>query len=593
MTAGQGLIFAIIGAALVFFAWGRWRYDVVAVAALIVAVAVGVVPADRAFSGFGDAAVITVAAVLILTRSLQRAGTAERISALLGAVPGRAALQIGALTGAVAVLSAFMNNVGAMALMLPVALNAARRYDIPPSRMLMPIAFGSLLGGLTTLIGTPPNVIIASYRAAATGSPFGMFDYSPAGLGVALIGIAFIATIGHRLLPSLGKGESAADKLFDIGDYVTEVNVPAEHPLIGKPLREIVVAADGDVSVVALFRGGQRQLAPPWFERLREGDTLMIEGDPESLTKAVDATRLELAGDREITSESLRSDDVVLAEAIVGPGSLLEGRTARGLRINSRYGINVLAVAREARQLHDRIGHIRFHPGDVLLVQAPGATMPETLSALGCLPLAERELSLGGRRSHVPLMIFGAAILATVFGIAPVHVAFVAAVLLIALLDAMPLREMYDAIDWPVVVLLGAMLPVGAALQTTGATDRIAGFITGLGAGAPAVVLIGIVMAVAMLLSAAVNNAATAVLMAPVAIGVANTLGVSVDPFLMAVAIGSSCAFLTPIGHQSNLLVMGPGGYHFGDYWRMGLPISLVVLFTATPLIVLIWPLGG
>ena len=590
MTTDQATAFAIIALGLVLFVWGRWRYDLVAVLMLVLSVAAGIVPANAAFSGFGNAAVITVVAVLIISRSLQRTGVADRLADVVVNLSDRPVVQIGALTLAVAVMSAFMNNVGALALMLPVTLQAADSHGIPPSRMLMPVAFGSLLGGMTTLIGTPPNIIIASYRADAAGAPFAMFDFAPVGVAAAVIGVAFIAVVGYRLLPVGRKGASTRDLLFEMKDYITEVRVPEANPLIGKPVRSVVVLGDGDVAVVALFRGGKRQLAPPWYEKIQQDDTLIIEGDPASLAGVLDASGLELAGEGDITSEALRSDEVVLVEAVVNPGSRLDGRTARGLRLNSRFGVNLLAVARMTRQLRQRVGHIRLRAGDVLLVQGPAHTMAEALSALGCLPLAERGLRLGVRRRALPLIIFAAAIVAAAFDVAPVDVAFVAAVALIILLDGLPLREAYDAVDWPVVVLLGAMLPVGAALETTGATGLVAGAITGASDRLPVAAVIVLIMIVAMLLSAVINNAATAVLMAPVAIGVARTLEASVDPFLMAVAIGSSSAFLTPIGHQSNLLVMVPGGYRFGDYWRLGLPLAVLVIAAATPVLLWVWP---
>ena len=594
MTTDQLLAFGIIAIGLALFAWGRWRYDVVALGLLLFSVIVGIVPADRAFTGFGNAAVVTVIAVLILGRALQRAGVIDRIADVLRNRSRHPVKQILAISAGVAFLSAFMNNVGALALMLPVTMEAAKKHEIPPSKLLMPTAFASLLGGLMTLIGTPPNIIIASYRAAELGVPFGMFDFTPVGGLIAIIGIAFLAVFAFRLLPDVRKGESAAEKLFEMEDYVTETRVPTGSHLIGKPMREIFAVSDGNVSVVALYRGEQCHLAPPWYERIEEGDTLIIEGDPVSLKKTVEAARLEPVANRRITSESLRSEDVVLTEVVVSPGSRLEGHTARGLRMNARFGANVLAVAREARPLREPVGNIRYRAGDMLLLQGPAATMPETLSALGCLPLAERELMPSGSSplNTTPVLLFLGAIAVTTLGLLPAHIAFMTAVVATVLLNALPLREAYEAIDWPVVVLLGAMLPVGAALQTTGATELVAGFITELGGRLSGPLLLVVIMAVTMLLSAVINNAATAVLMAPVAIGVAKTLGVSIDPFLMAVAVGCSCAFLTPIGHQSNILVMVPGGYRFGDYWRLGLPLSILILATAPALILWVWPLS-
>ncbi len=595
MTTPQIIAFGIIIASLVLFAWGRWRYDIVAMGALVVAVICGIVPSESAFSGFSDPAVITVAAVLIISQSLQRSGAINVLAGSIGKLPSNPMIQIGALTLTVAVLSAFMNNVGALALMLPVAIRAAQASNMPPSRVLMPIAFGSLLGGLATLIGTPPNIIISSYRAEVLGKSFGegggfaMFDFAPVGALAALAGVIFIFTIGYRLIPHREGGDSALDDLMQIDEYVTEISVPEGSPLIGKPIREIVVLADGDISVVALIRQGDKQLAPPWYTLMQPGDHLMIEGGTEAIAMAVEKSGFGLTTDRDISKESLSSDDVIVVEAVVNPGSRLEGRTAGGLRINSRYGVNILAVARQGKPIRDRIGHIRFQAGDVVLIQGAEQLLYESLNSLGCLPLASREITVPGRNSYMPLAIFAAAIAAAVFGLVRIDVAFIAAVVVLVATRLFPLREMYDSVEWPVIVLLGAFLPVGAALNSTGATSLIADGITAIAGGMPLWVMLVTIMTISAVLSAVINNAATAVLMAPIAVSVANIAGVNFDPFLMAVAIGSSSAFLTPIGHQSNLLVMGPGGYRFGDYWRMGLPLTAITFAVAAPLLVLFW----
>ena len=595
MTTPQIIAFSIIIASLVLFAWGRWRYDIVAMGALVVAVICGIVPSETAFSGFSDPAVITVAAVLIISQSLQRSGAINVLAEAIGKLPSNPMIQIGAHTLTVAVLSAFMNNVGALALMLPVAIRAAQASGMPPSRVLMPIAFGSLLGGLATLIGTPPNIIISSYRAEVLGKSFGegggfgMFDFAPVGALAALAGVIFIFTIGYRLIPHREGGDSALDDLMQIDEYVTELVVPEESPLIGKPVRELVVLADGDISVVALIRRDDKQLAPPWYTRMQAGDHLMIEGGTEAIAMTVEKSGFSLTTDRDISKESLSSDEVIVVEAVVNPGSRLEGRTAGGLRINSRSGVTILAVARQGRPIRDRIGHIRFQAGDVVLIQGAEQLLYESLTSLGCLPLASREITVAGRKSYLPLVVFAAAIAMAVLGLVRIDVAFVAAVVVLVATRLFPLWEMYDSVEWPVIVLLGACLPVGAALNSTGATALIADGITALAGGMPLWVMLVTIMIISAVLSAVINNAATAVLMAPIAVSIANIAGANFDPFLMAVAIGSSSAFLTPIGHQSNLLVMGPGGYRFGDYWRMGLPLTAITFAVAAPLLVLFW----
>lgn len=592
MTAPQILTFGIIGCALVLFVWGRIRYDLVAVAALLLAVLTKVVPADDAFAGFGHPAVITVAAILILSRALRNSGAIERISELLQPFTKSTTLHVLGLTLAVAFCSAFMNNVGALAIFLPVALQSAYDTKRPAALLLMPIAFASLLGGLTTLIGTPPNIIISALRKDATGEPFAMFDFTPVGLTVMAVGLLFIALAGWRLIPLRQAEEPGERPLMRLDDYITEVQLPPNSSFVGRRLVDLETLVQDDASVVALTRRKDRLLAPSGFLRLQAGDILTIESDTEALKKLVDRAGLEIVGASGAGAGPLTSERVGVVEVVVTPGSRMEGRTARSLRLHTRYGVNLLAVSRQGEPINERLGQVRIHSGDVLLLQGEHEAMPEAFSVLGCLPLAERNLSIGGReRSFATPVIFAAAVLFLVAGIVPPHIAFVMAALGVVLVGDISLRDLYESIDWPIVVLLGSMIPVGEALQTTGGTQVIAGPLLALQDVVSPWVILALLMLVTMLLSDIINNAATAVLMGPLAIAVAQGLGHSIDPYLIAVAIGASSTFLTPIGHQSNLLVMGPGGYRFGDYWRMGLPLDLLIIAIAVPTIMLIWPL--
>ncbi len=592
MTSDQIILFVILGAALGLFAWGRWRYDVVAVLALLAAVGTGLVPSADAFSGFGHPAVVTVAAVLILSRSLGDAGLVELAIRLLRPFARNPSLHVFAICAVVAACSAFMNNVGALALILPVALKSAFDANRSPSEVLMPLSFGSLLGGLVTLIGTPPNIIIANLRAAETGEPFAMFDFAPVGLVVALVGVVFIALAGWRLTPVRAHPEEKGESLFEIEHYITEVRLPKGSPYVGRRLVDLESLGQADVAVVALVRRKDRILAPSGFLRLNEGDILIIEADTAALKRVVEDAKLDTIGTAELDAEALRSERVSLVEAVVAPGSRLEGRTARNLRLHTRHGMNLLGVSRQGHQIAQRLGQVRFMTGDVLLLQGEREALPEALATLGCLPLAEREISLARRPGSVlaPL-VFGIAILLAAFGLAAPQVAFVGAVAALVVLGEINLRQIYESVDWSIVVLLGALIPVGMALETTGGSAVVASPILGLQENWPVWAILALLMVVTMLLTDVMNNAATAVLMAPIGVTVAHGLGVSVDPFLMAVAVGASSAYLTPIGHQSNLLVMGPGGYHFGDYWRMGLPLDVLIVAVAVPMILLVWPL--
>ncbi len=590
MTFDQSIVFAVLAGAMVFFAWGRWRYDVVALMALMVVVFAGVVPAHDAFMGFGHPAVITVVAVLIISRALKISGIVEILVAVLsksGSTPTR---QIIATGGTGAVFSAFMNNVGALALMLPVALRNATLSGQAPSRILMPLSFATLLGGLVTLIGTPPNIIIASFREQATGTPFAMFDFTPVGLVVAVVGLAFVSLVGWRLLPTERKGGAAEPDRFQIEAYIIEAKVPAKSKLVGRQIRDLENLCDNEIAVMMIIREDSRRFAPAGTERLAAGDILILEGDPATLNPLFSDRTLNVSREPRVKAEDLESDEFELVEAVVMPLSMIEGRSMRGLKMHERYGINLLAIARQGQAPKTRLGSIRFKTGDILLLQGEKQTIKEVLANLGCLPLAQRGLSLASqKRPLLPTAIFAAAILTAAFGLLPVQIAFVTAVLALLMTNCLSLREAYDSIEWPIVVLLGALLPIGEALHSTGGTALIAGGIADLAGAVPIWAMLGLLMVVSMLLSDLVHNSPTAVLMAPIAISIAKALGLPADPFLMAVAVGSASPYLTPIGHQSNTLVMGPGGYHFADYWRMGLPLDVIILLVAVPMIMLVW----
>jgi len=591
MTSDQLLIFGVLLVTLALFVWGKWRYDLVALLALLTVTLLGIVPWGEAFLGFGHPAVITVAAVLIVGKALANSGLVGLLTRQLSRVGTRITAQVSALTALVALLSAFMNNVGALALLMPVAVRMARKNERPPSLYLMPLAFGSLLGGLTTLIGTPPNIIIATFREDATGDPFRMFDFAPVGLGVGLAGVIFVSLLGWRLLPKR-EGQASRDELFRTGEYLTEVRVPEDSPMVGKSLEEVEQEAGGDVVLAGLIRGEQRRPAPVVFERIRAEDILIVTANSDFLKEFVEEHRLEFAEERELDEAILGSEDVDLMEVVVTPGSRLAGRNPKALRIRGSYGMNILAVARQGARMKERIADIRFRVGDVLLVQGPRAALFDAVPTLGLLPIAERDLSVGDpRRMVLAVGIFGVAVALAALGILGIQIAFVAAAVAAVLAGLVNLDQAYGSVDWPVIVLLGAMIPVGEALESTGAAALVGNLLLEVSAGAAPAVSVGAVLVVTMLLSDIINNAAAAVLMAPVSLAIAAGLQGSPDPFLMAVGLGASCAFLTPIGHQSNTLVLGPGGYRFGDYWRLGLPLEVVIVVVGVPLILWAWPL--
>ncbi len=591
MPVEQYVVFATLALALGLFIWGQWRYDLVAILALLFLTGAGIIPGEEAFYGFGHPAVITVAAVLILSRALMNSGLVDFIVRIMGRFNNNFYLHLIILVVAVTVCSAFMNNIGALALFMPVAIRMARKSKRSPSILLMPLAFGSLLGGLMTQIGTPPNIIISLYRAdTMAGEPFGMFDFTPVGAGVALMGVAFIVFIGWRLIP-VRKGRVSPEDLFEIDNYLTEVYVPEGSKFAGKRLLDLGHATEGDIVVVGLVRNKVKLPVMSPYRIFEEGDHIIIKANAEDLKEFLDVTGLMLAGSRKLSAEDLHSDDMNVAEAVVTANSALEGQTVRSLNLRSIYGINLLGISREGARLRTRPDRVRFRAGDVLLLQGRSEALKEVMSTLGCLPLVERGLNLGRPpRLLLCISVFAAALALATAGVLTVQVAFAAAAAAMILLGFVTLRELYESIDWPVIVLLGAMIPVSKALETTGGAGAISGVIYSFAGDFAPWATLGLILVLTMLLSNVVNNAAAALLMAPVAFSVATGLGVSADPLLMGVAVGASCAFLTPIGHQSNTLVMGPGGYHFGDYWRMGLPLTLLLLACAVPLIMAVWP---
>jgi di/tricarboxylate transporter len=595
LIAGQLIVFAILAATLVLFLWNRWRYDVVALLALVASGLTGLVPPADLFAGLGHPAVVTVAAVLVVSRGLLNAGVVETLARQLTRVGDQLWIQVAALTGIVALSSGVINNVGALALFMPVAIWMSRKSGRSPSFLLMPLAFGSLLGGTLTMIGTPSNIIIATYRQQSGAAPFGMFSFLPAGAAVTLLGLLFISLVGWRLTPRRREQDSSED-LFEISDYLAELRVPEDCKFAGRTLHDLITSVkdDADVLVVGLVRRGQRQQLPSTFEVLREEDILLVESDSGSLKTLMDVTGLALAthADRDDEKKKDRATELNLAEAIVTPESSLVGRTTTALGLRERYGVNVCAVARHGHRLRQRLGKTRFVAGDILLVQTREESMQSALNELGCLPLASRGLRIGRpRKVLLAGSILAVALALIALEIVPAAPALVGAALVMVLTGLIAPGEVYNSIDMPVVILLAAMLPIGQALETTGASELIASGLLEIARSAPPSALLALLMTAVMLLSNVVNNAAAAVVAAPIAVNLAHDMAVSADPFLMAVAIGSSCAFLTPIGHQSNALVMVPGGYKFGDYWRMGLPMSVLVLAVGVPMILWVWPL--
>jgi len=576
-------------------------------------VAVGLVPSADAFAGFGHPAVITVACVLVLSSALQSTGAVDAIARTIKPGSHGPAVMIGGLASMAAVLSAFMNNIGALALLMPIAIQTARKLDLPPGRVLMPIGFASILGGMTTLIGTPPNLIVSGFRNETSGASFAMFDFTPVGLAIAVAGLIFIVSGGWRLVPAR---ERRGVEGFETGAYLTEAYVPDGSKAAGMTLREIERALqEADAQVVGLVRDEMRIPAPNPYRDVRAGDILIVEAEPDVLATALSSLGLELeedvsaspdgqAGENAMddgtagpaavagSARGLGDGDVVLMELAVRPQAELVGYSASDIRLRTRFGINLLAISREGRHAIARLRTTRFRDGDVLLMQGPPGAIREFASHYGCVPLASRDVRLPEPgKALTATAIMAVAVAGAAFGLVPAATAFAGGVLATVLFGIVPARRIYDAIDWSVIVLLAALIPVAGAMASSGTADLIArALLDGVAAG-NAIVALTLILIVTMTLSDFMNNAATAAVMCPIAIGAATALGVNPDAFLMAVAVGASCAFLTPIGHQNNTLIVGPGGFRFGDYWPLGLPLEFIVVIVGVPMLLWVWPL--
>lgn len=660
MTIEQKLILGILALTIAMFLWGRWRHDMVALAALLACVVSGLIDPALAFNGFGHPAVITVACVLVLSAGLQSSGAIDLLARHAMPKDAGPMLSMGVLIGVGALLSGFMNNVGAMALLMPVALQMANRLAIPPGRVLMPLAFGTILGGMTTMIGTPPNLIVSGFRARQEVYGFGMFDFTPVGLAVAIGGCLFVV-LAWRLVPAR---KQAGNEGFETGAYLTEARVTEKSHIVNKRLYDIENEFDDSgAQIVGLIRNNVKINAPSGGRVIRAGDILVLEAEVDSLgtvlatlglaleesvpvEKAAKADETEtsprtdskrtvlasstdsnkhtaavteLAGaeaestanersaagadngrSAEVRSTELKTaestapaaEDMVLMELVVRPESSLQGRSATNIMLRTRYSLNLLAVSRSGSRSKSRLRNFRMQAGDLLLLQGTTESVLEFASDYGCVPLAKRELKIPDKKQALfaaAIMLF--AVAGAAFGLLPAAISFAIGVLASMALKTVPPRNVYQVIDWPIIVLLAALIPVAGAMESTGTAELLATVLMENVAQGNAIIALAMVLIITMFLSDLMNNAATAAVMCPIAIGTAMALGVNADSFLMAVAIGASCAFLTPIGHQNNTLILGPGGFKFSDYWRLGLPLELLVILIALPLLLIFWPL--
>jgi di/tricarboxylate transporter len=583
----------MIAIAVGLFAWGRFRYDLVALGALLAAVAVGDVPAKEAFTGFTSDVVIIIASALVVSAAVSRSGIIETLLRPILPRLRTPNTQVPALAGATALLSMPTKNVGALAILMPVALRTARETGTSPSSLLMPMSFMSLLGGLVTLVGTSTNILVSQVREETLGRPFQMFDFAPVGLALTAAGLVFVS-FGWRLLPRNRQGSSGIEDAIAAAPYSTEAMAPETWPEDLKTVSDLKLGAD-NVQLAAIMRGGATPQKPLPDSELRGGDTLVLEGDQEALERVF--TRLPLvpvADKRQAVEKSDPSEEMRSIEAVIQRGSPLIGNSAQRLTLQQAYGVNLLAVGRSHERIRERLRDVTLRAGDVLVLQAGERALPNIMQNLGVLPLAERTVRMGGvRRRYAPAVILAIAMVLVALKITPVAMAFFGAAVMVVVTGALTMREAYEALEPEVLVLIGALTPLSEAVRHTGGADLIGHALALWLHPAPPLLALAALMVASMACSPFLHNAPTVLVLAPIGVALARGLHLNPDPFLMAVATGAGCDFLTPIGHQCNTLVMGPGGYRFSDYWRLGLPLSVLVIGAGAPLIAYVWPMAA
>ena len=592
MTLNQIILFSLFGLVFVMLIWGRFRYDIVAFSALLVAVVLGVIPSSEAFAGFGHPATLVVALVLVVSAGLVRSGAVFLITRTLinasRSLGGHIAL-MGFVGG---VLSAFMNNVAALALLMPVDIQTARKAKRAVGLSLMPLSFATILGGMVTLIGTPPNIIIAAIREQELGEPFKMFDFAPVGGVAALAGLLFVSLVGWRLIPQRD-AKAKSEGFGDIGQFIAELTVPEESKYIDQRLQSLYETAEkNDVAILGLLRDGKKRYGTAATTELKAGDALILEATPEALDEFRTAVQLDFSDTARHDILTTDSDGLTMLECVVSDTARVNGRSAQAVGLAWRQRSVLMGISRQGKRITKQLRKTILRPGDILLILVPQETADDVISWLGCLPLADRGLQVtADHKVWLAIGLFVVAVFAASVGLIYLPIALGFVVIAYVLTGIIPLHQLYSHIEWPVVVLLGSMIPLGAALQSSGGTELIAGALVDLTQGMAPWTILTILMVATMTLSDVLNNTATTIIAAPISIQMAQSLGVNPDPFLMAVAISASAAFLTPIGHKNNTLILGPGGYSFGDYWRLGLPLEILIVTVSIPAILVFWPL--
>ena len=589
----QSIVFLLISTTLALFIWGRIRYDLIAFMALISGTIVGVIPTHDVFSGFGHPAVVIIALVLIISRGLIRSGAVELISSNLSNFTSGVKTHIAVMGTISAGLSSIVNNVAALAILMPADTQLNQKAKRKPSTTLMALAFTSILGGMVTMIGTASNVVIATYREDALGSPYSMFDFTPVGLIVATSGVLFIAVFGWRLMPRI-KDSDLKDDNEEIRQYVSNVLVTEESPIVSKYLSHLDDVCEGvDVSILGIIRNDERLEGEGFIRNfiIHAKDLLILEGSVQGIDEFMKETKTHYISDSDSDFEFKHTS---LIEAVVPPFSRSVGRSATQLSLLRLRQISLLGISRAGRSIIHHVRNTKIQPGDVLLLHGNSSHLESAVKWMECLTLERRDLQIPHRKkASLAISSFLIAIIASSLGYIDLTIALSLVVIFYIAANVIPKIDIYRSIHWPVIVLLGSMIPIGQALQSSGGAETISNILINISYGASPVTILTSVLIITMLLSAVLNNVATVLVAAPISVEIAKTLTVNPDTFLMAVAIGASCAFLTPIGHQNNTLVMGPGGYRFGDYWKLGLPLEILITVVSIPTLLYFWPLNS
>lgn len=593
MTPEIALLLAILGVALVLFSTERVPADVTALGVMLAIAVTGLLPPDQAFAGFGSETVLMILGLLILTAALLRTGVVDIVGRAIVRRGGTDPLRMVILvTISVTVLSAFISNTAAAAFFLPIVMGVALRARVSPSRLLLPMAFGSILSSSVTLISTSTNIVVSGVMTDYGLSPIGMFELAPVGLPIAVVGLLYVLTVGRWLMPERGEGENLAEA-FGLGPYLSEVLILPDSNLIGKSLEESGLGRDLDLTVLRIVRDKVHHLAPRANTRLRADDVLLVEGKREAILEVKDTGGVDIKADVKLSDPDLKAEDARLVEAIILSGSPLIGRRLKGFGLRERYGLQVLAIHRHDETLRDKVSEVRMRLGDVLLIQGhrDQITQLEVGKMFRILGAVD-EPRLRPRQAQIAVLIFVGALAVATFDVLPLPVAVLVGAVLVFATRCITPEEAYREVEWKVLILIGSMLSVGAAMETTGTAELLASWIVGaVGSAGPIWLLTGFFI-LTILLTQPMSNQAAAIVVVPLAIQTAVQLGVNPRTFAMMVAVAASCSFLTPL-EPACLMVYGPGRYRFFDFFKVGALLTVLIYLIAILLVPRVWPLSG